>query len=112
MNSPRGKARSAKTPLPLRPATRTSTSPRTSHRLGRADPQEAQRLTQRELDRLHEPQTRLGEVRLRVVDDAVVAVEAVERASELEGIDGEQVHAAVPCDLGQQLRQLLHEADE
>src|SRR5438105_10505902 len=112
MKSPRAKSRLAKTPLPLRPASRTSTSSITSHGVRRAHAEEPQRLTERDLHRLDEPEARPRERRIRVVDDAVVAVKAVERAGELEGVDGEQVHAAVRDDLLEQLRKLLAEADE
>src|SRR4051812_9704448 len=82
-----------------------------SHRFGRADSQETERLAERDLDALYEPQPRLGQRGVRVIDDAVVAIEPMERARELERVDGQEMHAAMRDDLAEQLRELLHETD-
>src|SRR5436190_15147392 len=70
-----------------------------SHRLGCADAEEAKRLAQRDLDRLHEPEPRLRQRGVRVIDDAMVAIEPVERAGQLERVDGQKMDAAVRDDL-------------
>ena len=82
-----------------------------SHRVWRVHSEQAQGLTQRELDRLHQAEARLRQRGSAVVDDAVVAVEAVEGPGELERVHGEQMHAAVVRDLGEQLGELLREAE-
>ena len=56
--------------------------------------------------------SRAFETATSLADDAVVAIEAVERAGELERIAGEQMHAAVTDDVGEELGEAQAEPDD
>ena len=88
------------------------TGPAPLHLVWRADSEQSEGLTKRDLHRLHQTEARLRALRIGFVDDTVIAIEAVERAGELERVGRELMDAVVLADVVDELGEPQNEPDE
>src|SRR5207237_10022369 len=83
-----------------------------SHLVGRAYPKQTEGLAERDLHRLNQSQPRLRTRDSGFVDDTVIAIEAVERAGQLERVGRELVDTIVLTDVIDELWKTKDEPDE